>query len=194
MKKIIIFIIALIISNMAFSQHDAKPDTMPDDSASRKSSPLHYQGILESGYSFGIGEWGHSVFRLNGIASIRFLHYSIGIGTGFSVVNQNENRYDGMRFSYMVPIFIDNRVYFSSKKVRPYLSAGIGLSFIAHDMLADLSLFLNSSAGLFWKISDNASLIIGISIETYKIRYIPDNTVNYAKQSISLGPCIGISF
>jgi hypothetical protein len=194
MKRIIAFIIIMIISNMAFSQQEIRPDTVPNDSVNKKSNPLIYQGIFESGYSLGIGEWGQSVFRLNGIVAIRLPHYSIGLGTGFSIVNRNENQFDGMRFNYMVPIFLDNRVYFSIKKVQPYLSAGIGLSFIAHNMLADYSLFINSSTGIFWKISDSASLIIGIAIESYKIQYEPGKADNYAKQSISLGPNIGISF
>lgn len=181
---------------MAFAQQDSKSDTAQNGTINRNSTANQYQGIIETGYSWGLGEWGQSVFRLNVINSIRLPHYSIGIGTGFSILNRQQNQLNGIRFDYQVPIFLDNRIYFSNKSVRPFLAFGIGLSIVAHDMLADLSLFLNSSTGIFWNISDSVSLIIGISFESYTIKYDdgPDGATKINRQSISLGPSIGISF
>lgn len=193
MKKVIAFIIVLAISNMAFAQQDFKSDATQNSSVNKKSPAKRYQGIIETGYSWGLGEWGQSVFRFNAINAIKLPHYSIGIGTGFSILNQYQNQFNAIRFHYQVPIFLDNRIYFSNKRIRPYLAFGIGLSIVAHDMLGDLSLFLNSSTGIFWKISDRVSLIIGIAYESYNIKY-EDIPKKYSKYSNSLGFNIGISF
>jgi hypothetical protein len=199
MKRVIAFIIVLVISNMAFAQQDFKSDTIQNSSVNKKSPAKRYQGIIETGYSWGLGEWGQSVFRFNVIVAIRLPHYSIGIGTGFSILNQYQYQFNGIRFDYQVPIFLDNRIYFSNKRIRPYLAFGIGLSIVTHDMQADRSLFLNSSTGIFWKISDKISLIIGIVYESYKIGYGTYSPPYYLfsyfnEKSNSLGINIGISF
>jgi len=190
MKKTIALIIILIISNIAYSQQDVQPDTSQNNSGNNKSKVNNNQLIIETGYSWGIGEWGQSVFRLNFINSLKFSCYSVGIGTGFSILNRSQNQYDNIRFNYQVPIFLDNRVSFSKKRIRPYLSFGIGLSFVSHAMLADLSLFINSSTGVSWKINDKVSLIMAIAYESYNVKYDHAPT----RLSHSLGFSTGISF
>ena len=207
MKKVIAFIIVLAIGNIAFAQQDFKSDTTQDSSVNKKSPAMPYQGIIETGYSWGLGEWGQSIVRANFINGIRLPHYSIGIGFGLSALNNSTwgdeiaKEDSVINFHYQVSIFLDNRIYLSKKRIRPYLAFGIGLSIVAYDMLGDISLFLNSSTGILWKISDRVSLIIGIAYESYKIgyevkTYSPPYYLysDYYERSNSLGINIGILF
>ena len=207
MRKVIAFIIVLAVSNTAFAQQDSKSDTTQNNSVNKKSSTLHYQVILETGYSWGLGEWGQSVFRFNGIFGIRLPHYSIGLGSGFSTLhNKSTGDYKTMvdtmmRFKYQVPVFLDQRIYFSNKRIRPYLAFGIGMSILNWEMISDISLFINSSTGIFWKISDKVSLIIGIAFESYNIKYDVKEynppyylTTTFEEKSNALGLNIGVSF
>lgn len=190
-------VIVLSFYSISYAQQGLGTDTVQrqvqDSSINRKISANNYQGILEGGYAWGLGEWGRSVFRLNAVNAIRLSNYSIGFGLGFSILNHNQNQYDNIRFEYQVPIYIDNRLYFSKRRLQPYLAFGFGLSIVAHDMLADLSLFLNSSTGVFWKISERISLVIGIAYESYNIKY-DSFPRKYSKLSNAIGVNAGISF
>ena len=216
MKKVIAFIIVLTISNMVFAQQSFTSDTTQNSPVNKKSPKIRYQGIIETGYSWGVGEWGKSVFRLNVINGISLPNYSLGIGTGISSrVNDtwgsdNYNIDSSMHFNFLVPFYLDNRIYFPNKKIRPYLAFGLGFAFIEYTTIGFFNygfyknLFLNSSIGIFWKISERVSLITGIVYESYNIDYEIRITYPYpyyysysryfTERSRSLGFNFGISF
>ena len=204
--KTIAFIVVLVLSNFAFPQQVPKSNTTrgqnQNNPDSNKVVSIHYQGIIEMGYGWGLGKWGQSSPRINIINGFRLPHYSLGIGMGVRgfYSNELEPAYD-IKHDVYIPIFLDNRIYFSGKRLSPYLALGIGGAFGFGDVFESSfsSLFLNSSAGICLKISGKVALNIGIAFEVYKIEYgfslddFPyyDYTQEYTG---SLGINAGISF
>lgn len=186
-----VLIILLIINSLIYAQENASSGSLSDTTKNAKSNKGVYQGIIEGGYCWGIGEWGQSVFRMNLINSIRFGHYAVGAGTGFSILNKQQNEHYPIRFKYMVPVYLDNRLFFAGKNIQYHLDLGVGISFVSFDMLADLSLFLNASTGIGIRVSDKIFLVVGIYGESFNIRYESEDP---PKNSVTIGPTIGISF
>lgn len=184
-------IILMIINMLAHAQENPAPGSPADSIKDKNGNKGLFQGVIEGGYCWGLGEWGQSVFRMNMINSIRFGHYAVGVGTGFSILNKQQNEHYPIRFKYMVPVYLDNRLIFAGKKILYHLDFGAGISFVAFDMLADLSLFLNTSTGVGWKISDKISLMVGIYCESFNITY---ERYDPPKNSITIGPTVGILF
>lgn len=88
MKKVIFFLILLAFTYMAFAQQYNTSDSTQERTQNtliKKEEIWKYKGILETGYSIGLGEFGQSYFMGNFINSIAKSNYSIGIGAGLRV-------------------------------------------------------------------------------------------------------------
>ena len=110
-----------------------------------------------------------------------------------------------------VPIFLDNRIEFFRGKLRPYLSLGFGVSIISGGfslmggMTLYTSLFLNSSLGVKWMVSEKISLFAGIAYESFDVHYTELVKMNgysypvtyqkyFKEKSNSFGLTIGFGF
>lgn len=209
MKNVIAYIVFLTFSFITFAQqHDTNEYAIeqiqiwPDKS--QGSAKSHYQGIIETGYAIAIGKYGQKNIKLNIINGVRQSNYSMGIGVGLRVFfDQAINLQDAvhsMNYDVQIPIFLDNRIYLSNKKISAFLALGIGCSIgvMAWDIGAGF--FSNPSGGLRWKISDKIELISGIVYEFDKTEFIVNDAPLYVdrtkfkKNAGSLGIYIGISF
>lgn len=197
MKKITLILFSLALLNLAQAQQHPAPDSTQtparDTTTTEIFIPKRYVGIIETGYAWGLGEWGISVYRVNVVNGIKFSFCSVGFGAGFSIPDRSRDLSESIRFDYLVPFYLDTRFFIPDQRITPYLAFGIGLSILHHKMLGDLSLFMNASSGISWKISKDMALIIGIAYESYNIKY--DNLPKkYLRYSHALGFNIGISF
>ena len=159
-----------------------------------------YSGIIEIGYALGVGNYGINNFRFNFINGIKIGQYSsIGLGIGYRrYFEQYENYTDRSLFSpgIQIPVFLDLRTSFSTRKVTPYLAIGIGNS-AGYDTTKTRQegLFFSTSAGIWFNISDRFAVFAGGAFELQKLEYvlISDNS-HYKKNTSSISLNIGISF
>ena len=99
-----------------------------------------FQGIVELGYAFGVGDYGMDLIKLNIINGYRFNHlFTLGFGTGI--------RYYFDLKTVLLPIFAYFRVSFATKNISPYLSFGLGYSFDLTNGFERFGFLLNPSAG-----------------------------------------------
>jgi hypothetical protein len=159
-----------------------------------------YSGIIEVGYALGIGDYGINNFRFNFINGIKIGKYSsIGLGIGYRhYYEENENYTDRYLFSNkdQIPVFLDLRTSFSTRKVTPYIALGIGGSAgIDSTETNQEGLYLSPSAGIWFNITDRFAVFTGIAYELQKLEYvlISDDS-HFKKNTSSVSLNIGISF
>lgn len=208
MKRFVVFVSIVLFSIGSFSQNW---------SGGRNRSSLHYNGILESGYTFGIGEWGQSAFKADLVNGVRIDFYSVGIGLGLRAFNLNYHEKKGgntdstvMDPAAQASLYLDNRIELPGTRISPYLGFGIGVSFLPGEFSllsgpsVETSLFISASAGITWKISEKVRLIGGVVFESYDIKYYEELLMNgysytvkshhyFLERSKSLGFTIGVS-
>ncbi len=164
-----------------------------------------YRGIIEAGYAWGVGDYGINNFRFNFINGIMIGRFSsIGLGIGFrEYFEGNENYTDRSLFSpgTQFPVFLDLRTSFSTKKITPYLALGIGNSAGYVSAVSDTAktrqegLFFNTSAGIWFNVTERFAVFAGIAYEIQKLEYmlLSDNS-HYKKNTSSISLNIGIAF
>lgn len=198
MRNSLVFLLIIVLCRFACAQQEpvaqGKQEQDTASISSQKKIALKYQGIVETGYCIGQGEWGRSTTRFVMVNALRLSHYSAGIGLGFSLPEHYESEDHTIRFEYQVPLYLDNRFYFTKTKLQPYVSLGTGFSFVNSHMVADVSLYLNATAGIFWEIADHVSLNAGVMGESYTVKYNDQPIGIFEKQSTTLGPFVGIAF
>ena len=158
-----------------------------------------YRGIIEIGYGLRVSEYGINNFRFNFINGFNIGHTSIGLGIGVrKYYDRPANHPDWHLFSgdIQMPVFLDIRTTFSSKKVTPYLALGIGNS-AGYDTVENKSegLFFHTSAGIWFNISDRFAVFAGLAYEMQKLEYVlisDDSHFKKIASSVSLN--IGIAF
>jgi hypothetical protein len=198
MRVFFILVLLFILCRIGYPQQDpltsVSQQDIADSAATSDEIKIKYQGIIEAGYSWGLGEWGQSTYRFVMVNALRISHYSIGIGFGFSKLDHDESEEYAIRFEYQVPLYLDNRFYLTRSGLQPYISFGAGVSFVNHQMVADVSPYLNATAGIFWKISDHVSLNAGVMCASYTIKYEEKYVGIFEHKSTTLGPFVGIAF
>jgi hypothetical protein len=158
-----------------------------------------YRGIIEIGYAFGLGDYGIDNFRFNFINGVRLGQFaSVGLGIGYRRYF-TENLTDPYLVSgkNQIPVFLDFRTNFSSKKLTPYLALGIGNSagYNSSETRQEGLLF-NASGGIWYNVSSRFAVFAGFGFEMQKLEFSDTDpfTGNYKKNANSLGINIGISF
>jgi hypothetical protein len=215
MKKIIAFFLLLVIAMAVFARQHPLPDTSkvttPIVPVSNKGTSVRYMLMVEGCSLWGLGANGQSNYGVTVINGIRLPHYSIGIGLGVRIYTDSENttqinRWESeeMSFDRMGTAYLENRIYFLNKKIKPYIALGLGCVFVYSagvmlDTKKYASFLLNSSAGISWVFLPRTSLNLGIVFEQYKIRYDTKNAINntqkhFEELSNSLGVTLGFSF
>ena len=99
MKKSFIIIILLFITSVSFAQ-------------------VNYRGFVDTGYTFGVGEYGFNQWNINTIHGVEVFHSSLFLGGGIGVGISTEN--DRIK-TYSIPVFADVRYTVSGLKFKPYL-------------------------------------------------------------------------
>lgn len=162
-----------------------------------------YRGIIELGYALGIGDYGVNNFRFNFINGIMIgRSSSIGLGLGYRRYFENDNGSHTL-FSPKshMPVFLDLRTSFSTRKVTPYLALGIGgsASFIKVNSDSTTTrqegLFFSPSGGIWINVSDRFAVFAGIAYEMQRLEYvlIADDS-HFRKNASSVSLNIGIAF
>jgi hypothetical protein len=158
-----------------------------------------YRGIIEIGYGFGIGDYGINNFRFNFINAIRIGQFSsIGLGLGYRrLFAENSSAPYLVSSIDQIPVFLDLRTSFSTRKLTPYVALGIGASSGYRTAGTDKQLFLfNGSGGIWYNVSPRLAVFAGIGYEMQKLDFSDTDpfTLTYGKSSSSISLNIGISF
>ena len=163
-----------------------------------------YRGIIEVGYGLGAGDYGIDNFRFNFINGFHIgPNFSLGLGLGlrrYFVENENYTDRNLVSGKVQIPVFIDFRTTLSSRKITPYFAMGIGNSsrYSAKSDSADTvneGLLFNSSAGIWFNMSDRFAVFGGIAYEMQKMEYLKlSDDSHYKKNTSSVSLNIGISF
>jgi hypothetical protein len=168
-------------------------------SSAGKGHRKWYRGIIELGYGLGLGDYGINNFRFNFINAVRIGEFSsIGLGIGYRryftgndaapYLVSNENQ---------IPLFLDLRTSFSTRKLTPYLALGIGTSSGYQTAGTDKGLFMfNASGGIWYNVSPGFAVFAGIAYEMQKLEYSDSDPFanSYLKSAGSISLNIGISF
>ena len=124
-----------------------------------------YKGIIDVGYSFGIGTYKMNRFDFNFINGYQVNPYfSLGIGVGLRYYFDTE--------AALIPIFADFRANFIDNPISPYLSLGIGYSFDATNSFESVGLLLDPTVGVSFKISDKSAFIVGLGYEMQRMKFL----------------------
>ncbi len=100
-----------------------------------------------------------------------------------------------------IPVFLDLRTSFSTRKITPYLALGIGGSASIVRVNSDSTttrqegLFFCPSGGIWFNVSDRFAVFAGIAYEMQRLEYIliADDS-HFKKNASSLSLNIGIAF
>ena len=166
-------------------------ETYETENRGGKGLQSGYKGIVQSGFSFGVGDYGMNRFVLDFINAYQINPYfSLGLGIGA------RNYYD-FNAPVLVPIFADFRGNFIDKSVSPYLSLGVGYSFDATDSFGSVGFFLNPTAGVTIMIHRKHSLNFGVGYEMQRMNFfVTDwrNNYEFTKNSGAINLVLSISF
>ncbi len=145
MKRILLLLSVLLLSTSdAFAQkwwitHTVEYKTGNDRHewwAYRKTSPIHYRGEVDLGYSVGVEAVGlgrANIHTIHGVSIGRYL--STGVGTGVDIYH-----FDGGGAGFVIPVYLNLKGYLPvSRVVRPYLSFDVGGGFGVGRSMAELS-------------------------------------------------------
>ncbi len=179
------------------------PNPYADANLTGTSKRKCYRGIIELGYALGVGNYGSDNFRFNFINGIMIGRFSsIGLGLGYRrYFEENFTGHTLFSPKSQIPVFLDLRTSFSTRKVTPYLALGIGGSASIVRVNSDSTstkqegLFFCPSGGIWFNVSDRFAVFAGIAYEMQRLEYvlIADNS-HFKKNASSLSLNIGIAF
>lgn len=182
MKKTFIFILVSFITSLSVAQSS-------------------YRGFVNTGYSFGSGEYGFNQWHVNTVHGVDLFQNSlfIGGGIGFGISTESD-RYK----TYSLPVFADVRYTLCNLKVNPYIDMKIGYSELfdeEKDGGGDNSggLYISPSVGVSLPLARKTSIHVGIGY-TYnqaKFGYIDTFTLERNSKRFNAGGftlSVGVSF
>lgn len=185
MKKLFILILVSFITTISVAQS-------------------RYRGFVNTGYSFGSGEYGFSQWHINTVHGVDLFHNNLFIGGGIGLGISTES--DILR-TYSLPVFADVRYTLCNLKVRPYIDMKIGYSELfdeEHDGGGDNSgsLYISPSVGVSLPVTKKTSIHVGIGYTynqaKYEFSYIPGtgsmgrNNTRFNAGGLTLS--VGVSF
>jgi hypothetical protein len=159
-----------------------------------------YRGIIEIGYALGIGDYGINNFRFNFINGFKLCpSTSLGLGIGYRrYFDKLEDHPDRNLVSskVQIPVFLDLRTTFTTRKVTPYLALGLGgSSGYSSTGTTKEGFYFSPSGGIWFNISDRFAVFTGIAYEMQKLEYsyVSDDS-HFKKSTSSVSLNIGIAF
>ena len=207
MKNIFALILASAIATICFAQGENKAYTgqeqTQESDLSKKNSTGSYQGIIETGYAFGIGEYGMNNFNLNFINSISLNQYfSTGLGIGLIRKYEKDEFYEKGKWptannKCLFPVFLDLRTNLMNKKTSPYLALGIGGYFGIYGMWAGVKggFYITPSVGIRYKISAKTAIIGALDYQMQNMEFFDSPSSTYPREKVSsIGFKIGFLF
>jgi hypothetical protein len=160
-----------------------------------------YRGIIEIGYALRISEYGMNNFRFNFINGFNIGHTSLGLGIGVrKYYDKPANHPDWLIVSsdVQIPVFLDVRATFSSRKITPYLGVGIGGSAgFDSDTTKNKSegLYFHATGGIWFNLSDRFAIFGGFAYEMQRLEYANVfDEIPFKKYTNSISLNIGIAF
>jgi hypothetical protein len=160
-----------------------------------------YRGIIEIGYALRISEYGMNNFRFNFINGFNIGHTSLGLGIGVrKYYDKPANHPDWHIVSsdVQIPVFLDVRATFSSRKITPYLGVGIGGSAgFDSDTTKNKSegLYFHATGGIWFNLSDRFAIFGGFAYEMQRLEYANVfDEIPFKKYTNSISLNIGIAF
>jgi len=138
-----------------------------------------YQGVIDAGYAFGVGDFGLDFIKLNIIHGYRANdNFALGIGTGIRYYSDLE--------SIFVPVFADFRANFNTSNVSPYLVVNLGYSFNASNDFEGVGLLFSPSIGIMFNTSAKTAVNFSVSYEMQKmkVQYFLFNPYNFGFSSV----------
>jgi len=150
-----------------------------------------YKAIIESGFVFGIGEYGLNRFKLDFVNAYQVNPYfSLGLGIGL-------RSYYKFNAPVLLPIFADFRANFIDNLTSPYVSLGVGYSFDATNSFESMGFYLNPTLGVTLMIPRNHSINIGVGYEAQRLNFIVTdwrNSYVVTKNSGAINLVISLAF
>jgi len=160
-----------------------------------------YRGIIELGYGLRVSEYGMNNFRFNFINGFNIRSTSIGLGIGVRKYYNTPSKHPDWHLvssDVQIPVFLDVRTHFSSKKVTPYLGIGIGNSTSFDSDTTNNKpegLYFHATGGIWFNLSDRFALFAGLAYEAQRLRFADfDDEIIYNKYTNSVSLNIGIAF
>jgi hypothetical protein len=159
-----------------------------------------WRGIIEAGYGFGIGEYGMNNFRINFINAVRIGDFSsIGLGIGYRRFFDKPGDHPlwySLSGKSQLPVFLDLRTNFSTRKVTPYLALGIGNSLrLGSSETVNEGMYICPSGGIWFNISRRLAFFGGVAYEIQKLEFAAySDDIPFKKNSNSISLNLGISF
>lgn len=148
-----------------------------------------YKGLVELGYQIGTGVYPVDRMKLNIINGYQINPYfSLGFGTGL--------RYYFDRRAALIPVFADFRANFIDNSVSPYLSLGVGYSFVATNSFESAGFLLNPTVGVSFKVSEKSAMNVSLGYEMQRIKFLYYDLTYYGFHQIfnAISINVGISF
>jgi hypothetical protein len=160
-----------------------------------------YRGMIEIGYALRVGEYGMNNFRFNFINGFNIRNTSIGLGIGIRKYYDKASRHTDWHLvssDIQIPVFLDVRTHFSSKKVTPYLGIGIGNSTGFDSDTTNNQpegLYFHGTGGIWFNLSERFAVFGGFAYELQKLEYANvSDEILYKKYTYSISLNIGIAF
>jgi hypothetical protein len=148
-----------------------------------------YKGMIDMGYSIGVGDWGMNRFRLtitNGYQFNPFFY--LGFATGIRYFENND---------IAIPLLIAFRVNVLNQKNTPYIALNGGY---AYSFEYDGSIVIHPEVGMSFKLARKSDLHVGIGFDLQDVAFrIPDINGYYSQyetyeKSGAISLSVGISF
>lgn len=141
----------------------------------KKISQHGYLLLVEEGVALGVGDYGRDFNKLSIINGYKFNSYiSLGGGTGFRYCFNSKDIY--------LPIFVDFRVNFSSKRVTPYASVALGSTYNLSSQGETPGVLFNPAVGIKFRFTKRMGLNVGIGYDLQSMDYF---TTDYYDWSIT---------
>ncbi|KAA6303558.1 MAG: hypothetical protein EZS26_000109 [Candidatus Ordinivivax streblomastigis] len=144
-----------------------------------QSSPNSgYKGIIDLGYSAGVGNYGIDRVNWNFINGVQINpHFAVGLGFGLRYFCSNGSDV------LFIPIFADFRVNFTDNDVSPYFALDAGYS-----LGKEGGPLLSPAFGMSIKGPGKSAFLFGIGYEVQKVSYRHyTNRINSGALSLKLG-------
>ena len=129
-----------------------------------------YRGIIDAGYSIGVGDYEFGRFEVNTSHGYQFNPYLfLGAGAGLHFMSSYETKnmdipLDVRDSQVDIPVFANIRCNFSKKKVSPFVDVKGG-TYVTNNG----GLYVNASAGCRFAINEKQAVNIAIGYYKFKL-------------------------
>ena len=164
-------------------------ESKPQKDPFLKKEMKGYEGLAELGYGVASGSYGLDAGKLSIVNGYRFnSNFFAGFGTGIRIYSDNS--------SLVLPFYSDLRLQLATKRICPFVGAGIGGGLNTHDNF--FGYLINSSLGIKINGSNNFSFHFALNYDVQQLRIIIIDQWGYPSTAIrpiqSAGFSAGMTF